>query len=109
MARKTKPTGIDVVEMNQTAYEEEAELENLTVAKTEQSGYNKSRGLRLIFPARVRMNGSATGKPYEWAKPGDIVSVDESDLDDLLSREIGGQGGCCGSSVGRSKLFEIVY
>lgn len=107
MARKGKFVSPNVIESNIGAYEEEEAGEIAPVAETLKSDYNNSRGLRLIFPARVRINGSVTGKPYEWAQAGEIVFVDEADVADLLSREIGGQEGCCGSSVGRSKLFEI--
>ena len=109
MAGKTRRVHKDsIVEMNKTAYEDEIEVENPTVAKTLKSDYNQSVRLMSIFPAHIKINGSVTGKPYEWVNPGDIVSVEEDDAADLLSREIGGAGGCCGSASGRSKLLEKV-
>ena len=107
MARKTTRIKPDILEANLSATEEEFDGENPTVAEIDDAGYNKTRGLRSIFPARIRMNGSVTGKPYEWMQPGDIVLVDDLDVDDLLSHEVGGLGGCCGSSSGRNRLFEL--
>jgi hypothetical protein len=70
--------------------------------------YNEPEQIRVRsrFPAHLKYIGQATGKLYEWAKPGDIVSVEAVDAPDLIQKILG-SGACCGASQQGNQLFEL--
>lgn len=91
--------------------EDEVELEGDGVEITAPAYYTKvvhgTVFVRSKFPARIRETGSVSGLQYEWPKAGDVVEVDERDVDFLLTRRVGNKG-CCGGATFDNHLFELV-
>ena len=63
--------------------------------------------VRCVFPANVYRTGQVTGKQYYWAGAGSVLSVDERDVEQLLSL-IYGTSACCGGSGNSFHFFEKV-
>lgn len=76
------------------------------VAQSSKPDYN-SVVIQSIFPAHLKYRGLVTGKLYEWAKAGDMVSVDSADVTDLLSKRVGAKG-CCGGNPDGNKVFQLL-
>lgn len=77
------------------------------VVKSPTPTYNTITQVQSIFPARLKYTGVATGKLYVWEKAGDIVSVENADLMDLMSKKVG-EKGCCGDNLNGNPVFQIV-
>jgi len=54
--------------------------------------------LQLQISAKVKLTGKVSGKQYVWPKAGAIVSVDERDVEELLTKKLGSNP-CCGGSI----------
>lgn len=78
------------------------------VAEEEKPKYTSTRkpALRSRINARIRLDGPASGKHYEWSSAGSVVEVDEEDVSGLLAKRLG-EKTCCGNT-GENKLFELV-
>ena len=76
------------------------------VEVNEETATLKEIPIRSTFPATLRYEGRASGKPYVWQKSGDVVLVDTEDVPTLLAKRLG-NGGCCGGSAEGNRLFEL--
>jgi hypothetical protein len=66
----------------------------------------KRVNVQSLMDSRVQYTGRESGKLYEWDKAGAIVSVDEQDVSELLSKRRGKKT-CCGNSE-QPPIFQIV-
>jgi len=65
------------------------------------------RYLQLQYPARVRHQGTSTGKWYTWAGSGAVVPVDVEDAEYLLTVQMN-KNPCCGDkSRPQPKFVEV--
>lgn len=72
------------------------------------SNEEKTIRIRLIYPSKVKLIGSVSGKPYMWDGAGSELDVDERDVNVFLEQYIGGRP-CCGvGNPNGNKLFELV-
>lgn len=69
--------------------------------------YNTVIQVQSIFPAKLKYTGLKSGKLYVWENSGDVVSVDNMDLEDLLSKKVG-EKGCCGDNLNGNPVFQVV-
>ena len=75
------------------------------VVETPKARYNSgTKSVQSVFPAHLKYTGVSSGKLYEWYKSGDVVSVDDADVDDLIAKRIG-QRGCCGDNLYGNPVF----
>jgi hypothetical protein len=77
------------------------------VVSVAKQSYNSTVKVQSLFPAHITYEGAISGQLYVWAKAGDIVSVQEQDVADLLSKRIGA-GSCCNGSREGNVIFQIV-
>lgn len=61
--------------------------------------------VRSRIQSRLQYTGKASGRLYEWGGAGQVVSVLEEDVPELLAKRLGRKG-CCGNS--ENKIFELV-
>lgn len=61
--------------------------------------------VRSRIQSKLQYTGQASGKLYEWGGAGQVVSVLEEDVPELLAKRLGRKG-CCGNS--ENKIFELV-
>jgi hypothetical protein len=62
--------------------------------------------IESLMSAHLKYTGLVTGKQYEWPKAGDVVSVDERDVPNLLSKRVGTHD-CCGASPDGNHVFQL--
>lgn len=83
-----------------------------SVKKTEvappvrQDKINKYVRVQSLISAHFIYNGRVSGQRYEWPKSGDIVSVLEEDVSDLLSKRLGAKS-CCGDNTVGNQIFQL--
>lgn len=79
-----------------------------TVADNVTSDYNYygRSNVRSLLDAHILYDGAITGEHYEWSRAGSVVSVDERDVPELLSKRLGSQG-CCGTNDS-NRVFELI-
>jgi hypothetical protein len=70
-----------------------------TVEKAPETGYNKTVKLQSQLDARLLYTGKVSQRQYEWPRAGSVVSVDERDVDELLSKRTKKQSCCSGSDI----------
>lgn len=69
----------------------------VVVEQTSKDPYNSIVKLQSQIDAKIHYSGQVTGKHYEWARAGSMVSVDSLDAPYLLEKRIQAQS-CCNSS-----------
>jgi len=67
----------------------------------------ESAKLVLLIDAKIRVQGSVSGKSYVFSGAGSIVDVDKRDVNDLLQKRQGGRQ-CCGSGEFGNQVFEFL-
>ncbi len=67
------------------------------VATAEEVSAPKTVAIQLVYSGTVIASVSS-GASYRWEKPGDIVQVAESDVDNVMEKNGDGTRECCGSS-----------
>lgn len=77
------------------------------VVQKAQVQYTNTTKIQSIFSAHLKYQGANSGKLYEWMNSGDIVSVNNEDVSDLLEKRIG-QKGCCGGNADGNRVFVIL-
>lgn len=77
------------------------------VAEKSKGNYNNKVAIQSLFPAHLKYTGLVSGVKYEWLQAGDVVTVDESDVADLLSKRVG-ERGCCGNSPDGNIVFALL-
>lgn len=79
------------------------------VADTQNTQYNsRTIQLRSVYDAHLKITGPVTGEIYEWVRAGSVVSVNELDAPEMLTKRIGGRSCCGGSNQEGNALFELV-
>lgn len=81
-------------------------IKKSTVVNIQNKTYNNTTQVQSIFPAKLRYTGATSGKEYIWEKAGDVVSVENVDLDELLTKKVGSKG-CCGDNLNGNPVFQI--
>lgn len=59
-----------------------------------------------LIEAHLIYDGEASRRRYEWKRAGEIISVLEEDVPELLSKRLGAKQ-CCGDQGG-NKIFQLV-
>lgn len=60
--------------------------------------------IQSLIDAHLVYAGRISGKQYEWKRAGDIVSILEEDVPELLEKRLGKKT-CCGN--GENRIFQI--
>lgn len=63
--------------------------------------------IRLIYDATMRRAGRVSGQQYVWQRIGAVVLVLNEDVEDLLSKRLGGVSCCGGTGQDGNKIFEL--
>lgn len=66
---------------------------------------NRTVKIQSLLDAHVIYDGQVTGQHYEWGGAGTIVTVDEQDVPELLSKRRGKKP-CCGNSE-QPPIFQV--
>lgn len=66
---------------------------------------NKTKRIQSLIDAHLIYDGQSSGKRYEWTKAGAIADVDETDVPELLAKQLGGKS-CCGRGGG-AQIFQL--
>lgn len=82
-----------------------AKVSETAVEETSHTDKINYRNVQSLIDAHLIYTGRESGKQYEWNRAGAIVSVDERDIPELLSKRLGGKS-CCGGEEG-NKIFEL--
>lgn len=61
--------------------------------------------IQSLLDAHFVYQGQVSGRQYDWTKAGDIVSVLEEDVPELIKKRLGKKL-CCGN--GTNQVFEIM-
>jgi len=61
--------------------------------------------IQSLIEAHLVYNGKASRRHYEWKRAGEIISVLEEDVPELLEKRLGGKQ-CCGDQGG-NKIFQL--
>lgn len=69
--------------------------------------YNNYSKIQSLIDAHMTYTGKVSGHLYEWFKAGDVVSVWEGDVPDLLSKRLG-TSACCGESRDGNHVFQVI-
>lgn len=63
--------------------------------------------LQSNYPDRLIVNGSVSGKRYEFPRSGTVLEVDAEDAPEMLTKMFGGHS-CCGSGAKPLPKFSVV-
>ena len=64
----------------------------------------KETKIRSRIEARLQYTGKVSGRLYEWSRAGSVISVQDDDVPELLSKRLGKKS-CCGNS--ENQIFEL--
>jgi len=92
--------------MPKKPYAGEKPIKQAVVQTAPTDKINREVKIQSLIDAHLLYDGKVSKRHYEWTSAGAIVSVDENDVPELLSKRLGGNT-CCGGNRDGNQIFQL--